>query len=114
MVRATRHPRQIASPNALGCVLAILAAGLVMASGAEIPRETVRYVRPAGDKFATECQFVIAHNDAGWTITSTTDRGPLRMEVATRYDADDQPLAAKAVLTTGGKTQTTTVEVKAG
>src|SRR5688500_1453364 len=72
------------------CVLAVLAAGLVPAAGADAPRETARYVRPAGDTFATECQFVVARTDAGWTLTSATDRGALRMEVVTRYDADDR------------------------
>jgi hypothetical protein len=96
------------------CVLALLAAGLLPALGADTPPETVRYVRPAGETFAPECQFVIARTGTGWTITSTTERGALRMEVVTRYDAEDRPLAAKAVLTTRGGAQTATVEVKDG
>jgi hypothetical protein len=36
------------------------------------------------------------------------------MEVVTRYDAEDRPIAAKAVLTTRGIAQSATVEVKDG
>jgi hypothetical protein len=98
----------------LQCALAVLSAGLVPVLCADPQRETVRYVRPVKDAFAIECQFVITRNDAGWTITSTTDRGTLRMEVVTRYDAEDRPISAKAVLTSGGTAQTATVEVKDG
>lgn len=101
-------------PTALRCVLPALAAGLIPAFGADSAHETVRYMRPAGNRFAIECQFVIARNDAGWTITSATDRGALRMQVVTRYDAEDRPITAKALLTTGGVAQTATVEVKDG
>jgi hypothetical protein len=96
------------------CVLAALAAGLLPARAADPTRETVRYVRPSGDKFVRECEFVIARDDAGWAITSVTERGALRMEVVSRYDAADRPLSAKAVLTSGGRAQAATVEVKNG
>jgi hypothetical protein len=87
---------------------------MVPARGADTPPETIVYVRPAGDTFGRECQFVIARSDAGWTITSTTERGALRMEVVTRYDSEDRPLSSRAVQTTGKIAQTANVEVKDG
>ena len=95
------------------CVVVVLAVGPV-SSRADAPRETVRYVRPAVNKFETECTFVLTRQETGWTITSTTERGAVKMEVETRYDAADRPTAARSVLTTDGKTQTATVQVKDG
>jgi hypothetical protein len=76
--------------------------------------ETVRYVRPAGDKFATECQFVIKRTDAGWTITSVTERGRAKMKVVSRYDREDRLVSATAVYSQDGLDQAATVEVKDG
>lgn len=76
------------------CGLVVLAAGFVSALGADTTAESVRYLRPMGDKYVTECRFVIATTDGGWTITSVTDRGASRMDVVTRYDAEDRPIAA--------------------
>src|SRR5262245_43087643 len=88
-----------------GWTIALLAAGLVPVRGEEAARETARYVRPSGDTFATECRFQIARDQSGWTLTSWTDRGSVRMEVEARYDAEDRPTAARAALTTGGMTK---------
>src|SRR5262245_42771889 len=101
-------------PKAPWGVLAALAAGLLPARAGDPTRETARYVRPAGDKFVTECRFVLARDDPGWAVTSVTGRGVLRMEVVSRYDAAARPLRARAVLTTGGRARAATVEVKDG
>lgn len=95
-------------------VIAVLAAGLLPVGAEDAPRETVRYLRPAADTFVTECEFHITRNEAGWTITSRTYRGPVQMEVETRYDAEDRPTAARAVLTTRGMTRSVTVQVNHG
>jgi hypothetical protein len=101
-------------PKALWCVLAVLTTGLLPVRASDPTRETAGYVRPAGDKFVTECQFVIVRDDGGWGVTSVTERGMTQMEVVSRYDAADRLLSARAVLTNGGRAQTATVEVKDG
>lgn len=97
-----------------GAIIALLAFGLVPIRGGDAPSETMRYVRSSGDKFVTECKFLIARQESGWTITSSTDRGTLQMEVETRYDAMDRPTAARAVVTILGKTSTVNVKFKDG
>src|SRR5262249_40987959 len=91
-----------------------LAAGCAPAWGEDQPPEAARYVRPAADGFATECQFQITRGESGWTITSRTDRGDVRMDVETRYDAENRPVGAKAVLKTRDSTRTVTVQVDGG
>jgi hypothetical protein len=84
------------------------------AAGQEAGREEMRYTRPAGAKTATECTFRITRQGAGWTITSRTDRGDAKMEVESRYDAEDRLTAASATLTWRGAAKAATVQVKDG
>jgi hypothetical protein len=98
----------------LGYVLSVLVVGPLSAAGTPPAREAVRYVRPSGDTFATECEFVLARNKVGWTLTSTTYRSGLRMEVVSRYDPEDRLIGAKAVLTARDNARTATVTVKDG
>jgi hypothetical protein len=94
--------------------LAFLAVSVGSATQDDTRRETVRYLRPVGDRFETECLFVIKRNDSGWTITSATDRGTLRMEVVSRYDPEDRLLSGSTVLKDRRTVQTATVAVKDG
>ena len=57
------------------------AAAVQTAAGEEIPRASVRYLRPAGGAFETECRIDVIQRTAGWTVTSRTDRRSVRMEV---------------------------------
>jgi hypothetical protein len=91
----------------------LVAACVALADGEDAPPETVRYVRPAGDKFVTECEFVIARDGSGWRITSRTDRGATMMVVETRYDSEDRLTGARAQLT-GGSAKVVTVKVEDG
>jgi hypothetical protein len=94
--------------------IALLLGGLLPVRADDAPRETVRYVRPAAQGFVPECRFLITRHEGGWTITSQTERGDVRMEVETRYDAEDRPTAARAVLTSHGRIHTVTVQVRDG
>jgi hypothetical protein len=98
----------------LSGVITLLAAGAGPTPSSERARETVCYVRRAGDRFATECTFVLTRHEKGWTITSRTERGSVQMEVEARYGPEDQLTAARALLTGGGKTATATVVVERG
>jgi hypothetical protein len=93
-------------------VAAMLAISVAWVCGQDASLETARYVRFAAAGFATECQFQITRHKDGWTITSRTDRGSTQMEIESRYDAQDRPITARAVLTNGGIQQTATVQVK--
>jgi hypothetical protein len=94
-------------------VVLLLAAQVRPGHGGDAP-QTVRYLRAADRGFATECTFRIARDKSGWTITSRTERGPVHLLVETRYDADDQPMTARVVLTQGAKDKTAKVLVKGG
>ena len=72
--------------------------------------ERIRYLRPVGDKFATECDFVISRDADGWNILSRTGR----MEVEARYDKEDRLTSAKATLSDGKSTKVATVKIKDG
>jgi hypothetical protein len=93
-------------------IATLLVTGIRSGHGGEAPPETVRYVRSTGASFATECRFRIARAPSGWTIVSHTDRGSVQMEVETRYDAHDQPVTARVVLTQDGLSKTARVLVK--
>jgi hypothetical protein len=69
------------------------------------------YLRHSG---AVECSFDVRKLDAGWSIVSQTDRGKVRMQVTSRYDAQDRLLAAEATLEEGEKKSTATVSVEGG
>jgi len=94
------------------CCAALLAAAALPAHAREAPKETTRYVRPAGDRFVTECAIVRAGD--GWTIVSRTDRGKARMEVEARYGAGDRLTSAHVTLVNAGKTAKAEIAVKDG
>jgi hypothetical protein len=90
------------------CVVTLLAACVSTTSGGDAPSETYRYVRPAGDKFVTECTFALTRDKAGWSITSRTGQ----MEVEAKYDSEDRLQSAKATITNGKSSKSATVQVK--
>jgi hypothetical protein len=94
--------------------LALCAIAANFARGDEAPLENYRFVRPAGDKFVSECTFSIEKTKTGWSITSKTDRGKVKMEVEARYDARDHLLGARATLNADGNSKAATVTVKDG
>jgi len=72
--------------------------------------ETVRYVRPTGDMFATECEFTITRDATGWNIVSRTGH----MDVEAHYDKDDRLISANSSLSDGKSSKVATVKVKDG
>ena len=76
--------------------------------------EKVRYVRPAGEQFVTECEFFLTRTDQGHTIASTTRRGNLKMSVTASYKDADALIVADATMWTGEQKKTATVRVDAG
>ena len=94
-------------------MLLILAiSSLVVA--AEPAAERVTYLRPAGDRFVTECTFDIQRRLDGWSITSTTERGKLRLRVSARYEAANQLQDAEAALSEGDQQTIARVMVEGG
>jgi hypothetical protein len=90
-------------------VVLLAACGIASACGAE-PTQSYRFVRPAGDKFVTECTFAVTRDKAGWSITSRTGQ----MEVEAKYDSEDRLQSAKATITKGKSSKSATVQVKDG
>ena len=76
--------------------------------------ETLRYVRPAGKKFVSECKMTLRKNQSGWSIESTTDRGKTRLTVSSQYDRHDRLSGARAELVREGTSQHVTVTVSDG
>jgi hypothetical protein len=70
----------------------------------------IRYVRPAGEKYVTECTFTLTRDKASWSITSQTGS----MQVEAKYDADDRLQSAKATISNGKSSKSATVQVKDG
>ena len=66
----------------------------------------VRYLRPAGTKFETECTFTLRHPKSGFIIDSVTERGTTKMRVGAKYDSKDRLLRAEASLTANDQTRT--------
>src|SRR5262245_25649622 len=95
-------------------IVGLVAICIAPAWSNDAPPEMLRYVRPAGAKFATECEFVINRDKAGWDIISRTDRGTIKMEVEARYDTEDRLTSAKAALTSGDSTKKVAVKAKEG
>ena len=70
----------------------------------------IRYVRPVGDKYVTECTFALSRDKTGWSIMSQTGS----MQVEAKYDADDNLQNAKATLMSGKSSKSATVQVQDG
>lgn len=84
---------------------------LICVAGADAGSERFTYLRPAGDRFASECRFEIQKQKDGWSIASTTERPKAVMRVSARYDGGNRLLSAEAVLEEGDKKMTAAVEV---
>lgn len=82
----------------------------VVAVAFDAPPETTRYLRPAGDGFATECDFVLK---AG-VVESTTQRGKTKLVVTARYDDKDRLTTAEVVLHAGDEKKAARVAVRDG
>jgi hypothetical protein len=74
----------------------------------------LRYLRPSGAKFETECTFTFHQAKAGFFIDSLTERGKTKMRVGARYDTQDRLVRAEAALTTGDQTKTALAIVRQG
>lgn len=86
----------------------------VLGSAAFAQEEKTRYLRPAGDKFELECEFMLNEVNGGLRIESVTHRGKTKMTVKSQFDRDDRLLSANVVLETGDKVSSATVTVEAG
>lgn len=77
----------------------------VLSSGATVAEtpaeEKTRYLRPAQNEYAFECEFAIRRTAEGWSINSLTDRGKTRLTVHATYDNADGLTAAEAALIMG-------------
>lgn len=76
--------------------------------------ERVRYLRPAGPDFATECEFTLRKSPTGATIESVTTRGKVRLTVAAQYADRDRLTSATATLVRDGAKVAATVTTAAG
>jgi hypothetical protein len=65
------------------------------------PAGKTRYLRPAGDGWALECEFEVRSGDAGWKIGSTTHRGKTQLSVQAAYDKEDNLLSGEIILRDG-------------
>ena len=93
----------------------LLCSGLVAACAAAGERaKTVRYLRPAGQQFQTECTFTEKHAKTGSVIESVTERGKIRLTITSRYDDKHVLTFAEAVLRGPDETKTATVKGTAG
>lgn len=91
------------------CLLGSLALG-----GATTTTETARYLRPAGTTYATECEFTLKRDKAGWSIESVTRRGATTMIVSARFDAKDVLISAAATLAGTNAKQSAQVRMNGG
>lgn len=68
-----------------------------------LPVGKLRYLRPAGDSWATECVFTIAKKGEGWSIAGATERGALKLTLETRYRPKDVLEASVLTVRNGDK-----------
>ena len=98
--------------------MTIACAALIVAIGSASAQPgtgtKVRYLRPAGAKFETECTFTLQHPESGFVIDSLTERGKTKMRVGAKYDSKDRLLSAEASLTAGDQTKTVAAKVAQG
>src|SRR5262245_6408295 len=76
--------------------------------------EMVRYLRPSGNGFVTECEFSLRNIKTGSSIESVTSRAKARLTVFSQFDERDRLISAHATLVLDGKTQTVTVAASEG
>lgn len=76
--------------------------------------ESVRYLRPAGKAFETECTFALKKDKTGTSITSVTHRGKTKMTVAASYDERDMLTSAEVILFSGEQKKSAQVTARAG
>jgi len=86
----------------------------VSADPATEPVERSRYVRPSGKSFVFECEVTVKKSKSGSSVESVTERGKLKLTVASRYDERDRLTAADATLLSDGKKKTATVTATDG
>jgi len=80
--------------------LAILTLHHAEAAQAPPPGKT-RYLRPAGDGWTLECEFDVRTNDAGWAISSTTQRGKAQLIVQAAYGEENELRSGEIMLQEG-------------
>jgi acyl-coenzyme A thioesterase PaaI-like protein len=91
---------------ALGLLVSLAWAAGPPGKGATV---TLRYVRPAKDKFVLESRVTEVTTKDGVTYTSLTDRGREKMTLTIRFDHKQQVRDAEAVRETAGGKQTVSV-----
>lgn len=87
----------------LTLALIILLMSDTVVPGQPLPTGKLRYLRAAGDGWATECTFTIAKKGAGWSIAGVTDRGKLKLTLETRYRPNDVLEASVLTVLNGDK-----------
>src|SRR5262245_39671720 len=79
-----------------------------------LPAGKLRYLRPAGDGWTSECVFTIAKRDNGGSIASVTEHGQLRLTLETSYGPKDALATSVLTLRNGDKESVAIVAVKDG
>jgi hypothetical protein len=85
--------------------------GTMPVLAAEDRTEKFRYLRPAQDRFVTECEFIIASTPKGRTILSTTYRGNTQLKLTAIYEGKETLTSAEVVVQMGTEKQTATATV---
>lgn len=80
----------------------------------EDPKETVRYLRPAGKGFEPETEITRERHGDGYSLTSITQRGDVKLTVASRYDASERLQFASVTLVSSRGEQSAHVTVTDG
>ena len=87
----------------------------VVPQGKDKPKKpnanNMRYLRPAGKEFVTECTFTLTRTKLGASIESLTERGKTKMLVKSSHDDQDRLVTAEATLTLDGIKKTVMVVV---
>jgi hypothetical protein len=92
------------------CLLLLATIG----AGPKASEEKLRYLRQLSDKTQSECVFTLQSGAEGWSIVSITERGPTKMTVTARYDAQDRLTSAEATLAKAGQTQAVRIAIADG
>jgi hypothetical protein len=72
--------------------------GLTLLAADDEKSSTLRYLRPAGDKYVLESEVATTTNGTGSTLVSRTVRGPETMTLTLHFDKDGRVVQAEALL----------------
>ncbi len=79
-----------------------------------LPAGKLRYLRPAGDGWTSECVFTIAKRNDGWSIAGVTERGPLRLTLEAAYGPKDALATSVLTIRSGDKESISIVTARDG